>query len=64
MPENVRNLLLGSGIAVGMSSPGFAGPTKFEQFESCKAAQEAVREAGSNGLATVKPFYAVIYDDP
>jgi hypothetical protein len=64
MSKKFRNLLLGAGVVIGMSSSAFAGPTRFEQFESCKAAQDAVRDAGSNGLATDKPFYAVVYDEP
>ena len=64
MPQKLRNLLRGVGLAPGVSSSALAGPATFEQFESCEAAQQAVRQAGANGLATHKPFYAVVYDEP
>ena len=41
-----------------------ANPGTFERFESCEAAREAVAAAGPAGLATDKPFYVVVYDDP
>ncbi len=64
MTRNLRNGLVGLGTVMCLSAPVAAGPTTFESFESCAAAQQAVREAGSSGLATNQPFYAVVFDEP
>ena len=58
-----RSLILGAASALALSFTAQAGPTNFEQFESCEAAQAAVREAASSGLATHRPFFAVVFDD-
>jgi hypothetical protein len=64
MSTKFRSLLLNASVALGMCTSVFAGPATFEQFESCDAAKDAVREAGSSGLATNAPYYVVVYDEP
>jgi hypothetical protein len=63
MPKKFMSLLLGVSAVIGVSSQSLDSSATFEQFKSYAKAQEAVREAGPNGLSTHKLFYAVVYDE-